>query len=56
MDISQVYDISALMQNGVYLPAQEIPYQPPDGKYFAFFFAFVKKKTIVLTHAIETCL
>ena len=30
MDISKVYDIGALMQNGAYFPQQPISYAPPD--------------------------
>ena len=43
MDISKVYDIGALMQNGAYFPQQPISYAPPDGKRSFFLMSSLKK-------------
>ena len=60
VDISQVHDIGALMQNGV-LPRQEMAYAPPDGKSLIFFLSKVLSGKrlwlyLLLIHAINMLL
>ena len=55
MDLSKIYDLSALTQNGVYVTPQQISYAPPDGKRSLLFQCqdFKKNHHLKSDHAYE---